>query len=216
MYCPNCGTQLPDGSRFCTNCGTSLAQPEQPQQEQYQQPQQQYQQPQQQQYQPYQQPTYGYAPMDRFAGVPMKWHKFLAYFAMWFSALGNLIMGIQCLSGSQYGSSMEADMVYRVFPSMKTADVLYGILLLATAVLAAYTAYSLLKLKKGAPNLLTVLYVVNAVASILYIILVVGAIGDYTDVSELISSAIVGVITSIVMIIINRIYYGKRMQFFVN
>lgn len=216
MYCPNCGTQLPDGSRFCTNCGTSLAQPEQPQQEQYQQPQQQYQQPQQQQYQPYQPYPQGYAPMDRFGGVPMKWHKFLAYFAMWFSALGNLIMGIQCLTGSQYGSGVEANMVYQVFPSMKTADVLYGILLLATAVLAAYTAYSLLKLKKGAPNLLTVLYVVNAAASILYIILVVGAIGDYTDVSELISSAIIGVITSIVMIIINRVYYGKRMQFFVN
>lgn len=216
MYCPNCGTQLPDGSRFCTNCGTSLAQPEQPQQEQYQQPQQQYQQPQQQQYQPYQPYPQGYAPMDRFGGVPMKWHKFLAYFAMWFSALGNLIMGIQCLTGSQYGSSVDARLVYQVFPSLKTADVLYGIILIATAVLAAYTAYSLLKLKKGAPSLLTVLYVVNAVASILYIIMVISANGDYTDVSELISTAVVGVITSIVMIIINRVYYGKRMQFFVN
>lgn len=24
MFCPNCGTQLPDGSRFCTGCGTAL------------------------------------------------------------------------------------------------------------------------------------------------------------------------------------------------
>ncbi len=24
MFCPNCGTQLPDGSRFCNNCGTQI------------------------------------------------------------------------------------------------------------------------------------------------------------------------------------------------
>ncbi len=25
MFCPNCGTQLPDGARFCTNCGKEFA-----------------------------------------------------------------------------------------------------------------------------------------------------------------------------------------------
>ena len=25
MFCPNCGTQLPDGSAFCSNCGTKIA-----------------------------------------------------------------------------------------------------------------------------------------------------------------------------------------------
>ncbi|HIZ85340.1 MAG TPA: CD225/dispanin family protein [Candidatus Coprenecus stercoravium] len=25
MYCKNCGTQLPDGTKFCTNCGQSLS-----------------------------------------------------------------------------------------------------------------------------------------------------------------------------------------------
>lgn len=28
MFCPNCGTQLPDGSQFCANCGNSLSAPE--------------------------------------------------------------------------------------------------------------------------------------------------------------------------------------------
>ncbi len=27
MFCTNCGTQLPDGSRFCTNCGNPLGGP---------------------------------------------------------------------------------------------------------------------------------------------------------------------------------------------
>ncbi|MBR0311016.1 MAG: zinc-ribbon domain-containing protein, partial [Oscillospiraceae bacterium] len=41
MFCPNCGTQLPDDSAFCENCGVRLggAAP-QPQQPAYQQPQQ--------------------------------------------------------------------------------------------------------------------------------------------------------------------------------
>lgn len=28
MFCPKCGKQMPDGSRFCTNCGEPFAQPE--------------------------------------------------------------------------------------------------------------------------------------------------------------------------------------------
>ena len=35
MFCKNCGTQLPDGTRFCTNCGADQSQNQQ--QQQYQQ-----------------------------------------------------------------------------------------------------------------------------------------------------------------------------------
>lgn len=47
MFCTNCGTQLPDGSRFCSNCGAPQAAPAQPM---YQQP-------------AYQQPAYPQQPM---------------------------------------------------------------------------------------------------------------------------------------------------------
>src|SRR5271169_5092931 len=35
MNCPNCGTQLPDGSMFCYKCGSNVSQagPEQPSQQ---------------------------------------------------------------------------------------------------------------------------------------------------------------------------------------
>jgi hypothetical protein len=62
MFCPKCGTQLRDSSKFCGSCGYSLgapaerAAPQQQHQPQYQQPQ--YQQQYQQQYQRYQQPMY--------------------------------------------------------------------------------------------------------------------------------------------------------------
>ena len=56
MFCPECGTNLPDGSTFCTNCGKQLAQQMQfqpPVQPQYQAPvQPQYQAPVQPQQQP--------------------------------------------------------------------------------------------------------------------------------------------------------------------
>lgn len=60
MFCPNCGTQLPENSSFCPNCGTRFAAAQQPQ---YQPPQQQY----PQQYQQAQ-PQQSYAPRKRGRG----------------------------------------------------------------------------------------------------------------------------------------------------
>lgn len=54
MFCPNCGTQIPDGSAFCQNCGAQVGVPQQPVQQQPQQPV--YQQPQAQQQASYGQP----------------------------------------------------------------------------------------------------------------------------------------------------------------
>ena len=30
MFCPNCGSELPEGAKFCTNCGSKIAAAEQP------------------------------------------------------------------------------------------------------------------------------------------------------------------------------------------
>ena len=64
MFCPNCGNQCPDGTKFCQSCGTPLTNNQQQntqpdfnnqqanyQQPNYQQPNQQYQQPNYNQYQ---------------------------------------------------------------------------------------------------------------------------------------------------------------------
>lgn len=235
MFCPNCGAQLPEGSVFCTNCGAKLAEPQQQPQQQYQQPQQPQQQYQQQQ-QPYQQPQGGGYPQQpqqyqqpvysslqnaggdpRYKGFPMGWHKFLCYFALWASALLNVITGISVMSGSQYGGSYEKELVYRVFSSMKTADTLYGLIILASGILAAVTAFFLLKLKKNGPTLLTVIYVLVAAGSLLYTFMVINALsGTGTDTSELTAQAIMQLVVSVIMIIVNRIYYNKRSSLFVN
>ena len=217
MFCPNCGTSLPDGTKFCPNCGANLAQPEQPtpvaqpvqpmQGAGYQQPYQ----------QPYQQYPNQYQPNDKFGGMPMKWHKFLVYFALWANAVYYVVMGFISLTGTQYGSKADAQMV--VFRDLKSADTIYGILLIIAAVIAVLTAINLLKMKAKGPALLTVLYVFAAAAGVLYVFLVVASINKVTsgvDTSEITRNAISSVVGAVVGVIINKTYYGKRKHLFTN
>ena len=226
MFCPNCGTNLPDGTKFCPNCGANLAQPEQPQVEPEQptpvaqpvQPMQGagYQQPYQQ---PYPQYPNQYQPNDKFGGMPMKWHKFLVYFALWANAVLYVVTGFSSLTGSQYGSKADAQMVYSVFRDMKSVDTIYGILLIIAAVIAVLTAINLLKMKAKGPALLTVLYVFAAAAAVLYVILVIASINKVTssvDTSDLTRSAVSSAVGAVVAVLINKVYYGKRKHLFTN
>jgi hypothetical protein len=144
----------------------------------------------------------------------MAWHKFLVYFALWAGALMNLLLGIVCLTGSQYDYP---EIVYRIIPDLKAPDMVYGVLLILLALFGVITAVNLLKLKKGAPKLLLFLYFAAAAACLIYTIWGAGVLSAYTDeVSSIIASAIGSVIGSVVMIIINHIYYKKRSHLFVN
>ena len=231
MFCNNCGAQIPDNASFCPACGAGMSQQpqqgyqayQQPQQQAYQQPQQQaYQQPYQQQgyQQPYQQQAYaqpGYQayPQQAMPKQGMKWHKFLVYFALWASALINLIMGIVTLTGAQYGSYR--DLVYAMLPGMKAPDLIYGLLLIVTAVFALITVLSLLKFKANGPKLLFLLYALVAVVTVIYVVWSCIVLSKYdADLSDVITRTVASLITSVVMIIVNKIYYGKRAHLFVN
>lgn len=93
MYCPNCRSQLIDGSIYCPVCGTQLAQAQQVnyQQMNYQQPVQ----------QPVQQMTsngnYVQQPIQsqiRQKPLGMKWFKFLIYFQLFAASLVSLLTGV--------------------------------------------------------------------------------------------------------------------------
>ncbi len=70
MFCPKCGANNAENSRFCASCGADMTASAQPQQPQYQQPQYQQPQYQQPQYQqpPYQQPPYQQPPQQPSGG----------------------------------------------------------------------------------------------------------------------------------------------------
>lgn len=248
MYCGNCRAQIPDNSPVCPYCGAPQAQqPYQQNYQQPAYPQQNYQQPNYQQQQPnyqqpyrqpypqqnYQQPypqqgypqpyaqqgyqqPYPQSPL--YGGLPMKWHKFLVYFALWASAAFSVISGILTITGAQYEGY--AELVYAFIPGLRVADLAYGVVQLGIAVLGFIVAYKLLKFKRGAPKLLTIFYVLSVIASVLYVaatlIILLNYGADISDMASTLATTFSSIAISIAMIIANHVYYKKRAHLFVN
>lgn len=197
-FCPQCGTSNEDASVFCTACGAPLgdpaAQPQQPQQPYDQQ-------------QPPQQPQY------TLTGPGMGWHKFLIYFSLWASAVLNLFGGVSTMTGASYGEMKE--LVYTVFSSLKALDMVYGLCLIALAVLCVVTRFQLAGFKKLGPQLLIGVYAANLILSIGYI--VANSAILQVSVGELLNSSMVSSLAaSAVMMVVNYTYYKKRADLFVN
>ena len=156
----------------------------------------------------------------------MKWHKFLVGFALWFGGVINIINGISMFTGAQYNREMgegAAKIVYDAFPELKTVDVIYGILLIALGIFAFVTAYRLLYKLKGSPKLLLIRYAASAAVGIIYIIAAASILGKFSnaygaeiDYAEVFLEAVFTAIISVLLIVLNRIYYKKRAHLFVN
>ena len=231
MFCPNCGTNVGNAERFCPNCGAALnqntasANPQPNPQPNYQQPNYQqpnYQQPNYQQpnyQQPnYQQPNYQpvyQQPVQQYP-YPMNWYKFVIYFALFAGAVINAISGILHLTGSVWEmQDVSADMVYAVFGGMQAVDIIYGIGAIALAAFNIVTRMHLAKFRKTGPKFLSVCYGVAVGLALLYIILtsaVTGiSIGDLVGATEILQ-----LVVSIVMLVVNVVYFNKRASLFVN
>ena len=143
---------------------------------------------------------------------PMKWHKFLIYFLLWFSAIANIVSGFQAISGSQYGAS--ANRVYSNFPGLKTIDIIFGLFVLFIAVFTIVTRFKLAGFKADGPKYLILVYIMSAAVSIVYILAVIAntplTMGDFG--SQLIGQ----IIGPVIMVAINRTYYNNRADLFVN
>lgn len=223
MLCPNCGTDVSSAGRFCPNCGAPV-QPSKPvesaaPQPQYQQPQ--YQQPQYQQPQ-YQQPQYQpplnqqpYQPMQP-AAPQMNWYKFLIYFALFAGAVVNAVNALRFLTGLINGSSAEAKLLYSWFPGWKTVDIIVGLLLLVLVAFTIYTRFRLSGYYKNGPVCLYLTYGLAALSNVVYLIGVVLVING-TGISLLdleIVPTIASILVSIVMIVVNVVYFNKRKHLF--
>ena len=156
-------------------------------------------------------PCPGYA-----GGYPMAWFKFLIYFMLFANAAINIFTAVTYLTGSVYlGEDMtmsDVEALYMFYPTAKMIDVIYGVLLIALAAYAIFTRFQLSGFKRRGPFLFILMYVLNLVIGLLYSISIM-----FTFETGLLGfiSFVPSIITSVVMIFVNIVYFRKREELFV-
>lgn len=124
----------------------------------------------------------------------MKWYKFLIYFALFAGAVLNCVMGIMALSGKIYEAKLWA--------------IIYGLALVGLAVFAIVTRFLLAKFKKSGPICLYVLYIISPILEITGPQILHENLTNTSDIASMGASMI--------MLIVNIVYFKKRKSLFIN
>lgn len=222
MFCKYCGRQIADGSLFCPGCGNRLdsAQEQTPPAQQTPPS------------QPGSYPNYtpttpppagGYRPnggyqspssVSAFNGYPMKWYKFLIYFALFASCVGGVISGILFMAGKAYGEMSE---IWYFFSSeLRIVDLLSGIVMIALGVMAIFVRQKLVQFRKDSPSYLLIFLSISTAHSAARLILTAALAGDLFFSSSLAGSYVLVLVLSVLMIALNNVYFKKRASLFVN
>ena len=149
---------------------------------------------------------------------PLRWHKFLVYFSLWASAVFTFLRGAGFFALVMFG---DTDPQIPQPPALKALDIAYGVIYIALAVYNIYTRYQLARFKKGAPKHLLILYVIVPVVEALYIPLTFIAVDIpvsalLSDPAKAIGGTIGGVFGIWLVCVLNKIYYDKRKELFIN
>lgn len=205
-YCSNCGNPVSDDAqKFCLKCGTEL----QTSSSIYESANQ--------------SGECGYSNVSSDSvplknEYPMKWFKFLIYFALFFGALIEFVYGMNYIMGtiylSQTGGQVTAEMVYAMYGTpLKIWDVLYGLIMLATAVFSIITRFKLAKFKQNGPKFLYILYIAGAALALVYNI----GVALITDVEGIFNVPyIISIIFTGIVVFANYKYFSKRDKLFCN
>ena len=207
MFCTKCGKQIVDGQRFCTACGADNG-VSVPQGGGFNNP----------------------NPMNSFNAsyingfntspnqgyLPMNWYKFLIYFALFASAILNLISGFLIITGKTYeiqsNGWVSADLVYTVYGALQPLDIFYGLCAFCFVALAIIIRMKLAAYKSDGPNYLALFYIVNAVVNFLYYLIA----SIILDQNLFTASPIINIAVSVVMVFVNKLYFEKRKHMFIN
>lgn len=204
MQCPKCRAAMPNGAKYCTECGAKLpvqpdSVPNVPQ-------------PAIQEAPAYEaQPVMTEAPpAQELPPCGMKWYKFLIYFALWAGAIVNLIDSLQFFTGSILGDDVE--ILYAYYPLLKVLNLAFALILVTYAVFAIYTRYRLAQFRQNGPACLHALYLVQLAMVLIYWLAGSLILGEWLDLAGGFSD----LISSIVILCINIVYFRKRKHLFVN
>lgn len=145
---------------------------------------------------------------------PMKWFKFLIYFALFLGAFSNFMSGIGFITGSVYGSSKE--LVYEVYEGLKPIDTIAGVAMIALAAFGIYTRIRLAGFYKNGPTMVLAMYAGAAALNLVYALAASSVIHSTSSVKVDLTSVYSSIIVSAIMIFANRTYFAKRADLFVN
>ena len=129
----------------------------------------------------------------------MKWYKFLIYFLLYASAVLNAISAIMCFTGAFYDGFTDI------------LDFAFGVYFITFATMALQTRSELYRNKRRGPKLLCALYILNAVGGVMYPFGVLMYTGQMLFYGSII---VITLVSSIVMAIVNHIYFKKRKDMF--
>jgi len=216
MFCPNCGNNIQDGSKFCPYCGTPIENNTN-NTNNAMFPINNTNMPVQQQIQP-----------------SMKWYKFLIYFQLFAGALVNIgslgsVMGDkleyeeskkQISELASYGDSYYEEL----FDMLGSMDVFFNICIALAVcsallgIMAIVVRQKLAHYKKEGPKLLLIYYglvlAINVISIAVFYICIPKEIWENTGYN--LSQIYAQIVMQIVMIICNRAYFKNREYMFVN
>ena len=207
-YCPECGERVDGNTQFCPKCGAAIkaqgptvgtSYRSMPVPETIREPEQ-----------------YALNVQDNPV-YPMKWHKFLIYFLLFFNAAVNLFSAYVYFTGRSAipgaGTSLH---VYNLVPFVAVMDKIYAAVLLVLAVCFIVVRMKMAQFRKDAPELYILLLIVNAAAALVYMFALSILVSGFMSMSIWGLAEIIGrVIGAAIMVIANHIYYKKRKSMFI-
>ena len=149
------------------------------------------------------------------APLPMKWHKFLIYFALWAGAILNGISGIQMLSGALHTDNLMLWGLYGLSAGLQAFYIVSGVLQIGLGVLQICARMALARLSRRGPRMAVWNYALSFILNALTILLAsvlfgmpINALMDWSMWLILIEGAL--------MTWANQVYYRKRAAMFVH
>ena len=152
--------------------------------------------------------------------LPMKWHKFMIYFALWFGSVMGFVVGFLLLNDALL--NWYYNPLYVAFPALRYLNIALAVCIIALAACQIYVRFQLAGFRIGAPEKLFTLYKVGIAVSVIDIVLTIAIIMINTNVPlsailrEFSWQILRDIVPSVIMFFCNKVYYNKRAHLFVN
>lgn len=163
-------------------------------------------------------------PRNIVVQLSMNWYKFVRYVMLYLVTVCMVIMGIVYVNGQAYEENTE--LVYYLFNDLKTVDIIYGFVLIILGIWGFIIRKEMALYANKAPKhyirfltsiaVLEIIYYIAVYQSTISSFVSAGELGEYMSYSSDVSEGIVGIVLYIIFIILNKMYFDKRIHLFVN